>query len=221
MPRKRRVSRVSRTARAKTPFKLRLGKAARAIKLPASARRAAKVTPAKPTISAAKVAKALMKTSGSSLLLKTTAAYATSAAWQPVATFSVCQKTGTARYLDIWDCDHFDGFTDMHRNLAECRVWFADKGYTHWDSPQTRTGRINCYFKAPTAGNYVCNVELQSHSGPATVQCLIDSFNYGYLPFNGSIMQPHPATLSAGYHSFRIRQAAGSYFFNNLTVWKV
>jgi hypothetical protein len=109
----------------------------------------------------------------------------------------------------------------MQRNLADCRVWFSDKGFTYWDSTETRTGRINCYFRAPTAGNYVCNVELQSYGGPAQVECLIDSFSYGPLPFSGAITQPHAASLGAGYHSFRIRQMSGSFFFVSLFVWRV
>jgi hypothetical protein len=141
--------------------------------------------------------------------------------WFPVATFSVCLKTGTATWLDIWDNDHFDGFTDMQRCLTDCRVWFSDQGYTFWDSAQTKTGRINCYFRAPSSGNYLCNVQLQSFGGTAQVQCLIDSFNFGPLPFSGTIQQPHLRSLSAGYHSFRIRQDFGSYFFVGLTVWKV
>jgi hypothetical protein len=147
------------------------------------------------------------------------------AKWQlwwpfPVATFTVCQKTGTAAWLDIWDADHFDGFTDMQRSVSDCRAWFSGDGYTFWDSAQTKTGRVNAYFRAPTDGRYLCNVQLQSYGGPAQVQCLIDSFNFGPLPFNGTISQPHYRDLKAGYHSFRIRQDSGSYFFVGLTVWK-
>ena len=35
----------------------------------------------------------------------------------------VCQKTGTARYVDFWDTDEFDGFTDHGAVLADCRAW--------------------------------------------------------------------------------------------------
>ena len=108
----------------------------------------------------------------------------------------------------------------MKQCLAICRAWFSADGFTFWDSPQTKTGRINCYFKAPTAGNYVCTAQLESYGGPAQVECLIDAFNFGPLGFNGAISQPHPAALSAGYHSFRIRQKAGAFFFVGLTVWK-
>ena len=157
---------------------------------------------------------------GSKELFQKNPSFAMWRAWLPIATFSVCQKTGTATYLDIWDADHFDFFTDMQRNLSECRVWFSADGFTYWDSPQTKTGRINCYFRAPSAGNYVCNVELQSYGGPATVECLIDSLSFGPLPFNGTITQPHATSLSAGYHSFRIRQMSGSFFFVGLSVWQ-
>ena len=119
------------------------------------------------------------------------------------------------------DCDHFDGFTDIPTSLADCRVWFSANGFTFWGSLETKTGRINCYFRAPSTGIYVCNVQLQSHGGPAMVECLIDNFSLGPLPFNGAINQPHTAMLGAGYHHFRIRQESGSFFFSNLTVWKV
>ena len=145
------------------------------------------------------------------------------AAWSQVAYFSVCRKTGSAYYLDIWDADHFDGFTDMQRCVQDCRAWFSADGYTFWGSGETKTGRVNCYFVAPTTGHYVCTAALQSYppGSAAQVECLIDSFSFGPLPFSGTIYQPHPCDLSAGGHHFRIRQMSGSFFFLSLTVWKV
>ena len=203
-------------------YHLVLGEAPKAVKIPPrNERRVHRIAPAKPTITPQIVVRAFKATAGAKDLIEQIPSFGQPQSWLPVATFSVCQKTGTAAFLDIWDADHFDGFTDMQRCLADCRVWFSAKGFSFWDSPQTKSGRINCYFRAPVAGNYVCNVQLQSYAGPAQVECLIDSFSYGPLPFNGSINQPHPAALSAGYHSFRIRQMDGSYFFISLTIWKV
>lgn len=130
-------------------------------------------------------------------------------------------KTGTARFLDMWDVDHFDGFTDMQRCLTDCRAWFSADGFTFWDSPETKTGRINCFFNAPSTGTYICDAQLQSFGGSAVVECRIDSSSFGNLPFNGSITQPHTCNLTTGGHSFRIRQVSGSFFFIGLTVWKI
>lgn len=143
--------------------------------------------------------------------------------WLPTAYFSVCGKTGTAYYLDIWDADHFDGFTDMARCVADCRAWFSGDGFTTWGSNQTKTGRVNCYFVAPTDGHYICTAALQSYptGSGAQVECLIDNSSFGPLPFSGTIYQPHPCDLRAGGHHFRIRQMSGSFFFLSLTVWKV
>ncbi len=202
-------------------FHLVLGETHQTVKIPPrKERRIVRSVPAKPTIAPQIVARALKKTPGSKELLKQIPNFAKPELWLPVATFSACQRTGTAAFLDVWDADHFDGFTDMQHCISDCRIWFSANGFGFWDSPQTKTGHVNCYFRAPTAGNYVCNVQLQSYNGAAQVECLIDSFNYGPLPFNGSINQPHPASLSAGYHSFRIRQISGSYFFIYLAVWK-
>lgn len=144
-------------------------------------------------------------------------------AWSEVAYFSVCEKRGYARYLDIWDADHFDGFTDMHRCITDCRAWFSADGYAGWGSAETKTGRVNCYFYAPTAGNYICTASLQSY--PSTqqsmVECLIDNSSFGPLPFTGTIHQPHPCLLTQGGHHFRIRQLRGSFFFLALTVHRV
>lgn len=139
-----------------------------------------------------------------------------------IAHFSVCGKTGAAQYLDIWDCDHFDGFTDMQHDVSNCRAWFSHTGYSTWGSPQTTTGRINCYFNAAVAGNYSCVVHLQSYpaSSGATVECLIDNSSFGNLPFTGSVIQPHFSVLSKGGHHFRIRQKTGAFFFLSLTVYR-
>jgi len=202
-------------------FRLKLGNAPRSIRLPA--RKSAKKLRAAPTraITARAAARALAATPGASALIKRLPALALPGLWRPVATFTVCRKTGTAQWLDLWDTDHFDGFTDMQHDLDNCRAWFAADGYTAWGAPQTKTGRVNCCFRAPAAGLYVCHARLQSYAGPAVVQCLIDAFNFGSLPFNGPIDQPHPAVLGAGYHHFRIRQQSGAFFFVGLTVWKV
>ena len=147
----------------------------------------------------------------------------TLAFWWPVAIFCVCVKLGTARYLDIWDADHFDGYTDMRHNLDECRAWFSAEGYDQWGSSQSKTGRINCYFDAPTAGDYVCVASLRSFpdSSRATVECRIDDFSFGPLAWQGTINQPHPCNLSAGGHHFRIWQQSGSFFFLGLDVYRV
>jgi len=138
-----------------------------------------------------------------------------------IAYFSVCSKSGAARYLDIWDSDHFDGFTDMQHCVSDCRAWFSHQGFTTWGSPQTATGRVNCYFNAASAGYYSCVAQLQSYpsSSGATVECLIDNSSFGPLPFTGTIVQPHFSVLSAGGHHFRIRQQNGAFFFLSLTVY--
>ncbi len=143
--------------------------------------------------------------------------------WVEVAYFSVCLKRGYARYLDIWDSDQFDGFTDMRQCLRDCRVWFSAEGFGSWGSGETKTGRVNCYFHAPSDGNYVCTAILQSYpsSQSAAVECLIDSSSFGTLGFVGIKHQPHPCFLAKGGHHFRIRQLRGSFFFLALMVHRV
>ena len=208
--------------KAQSSFKLVLGRAAGKVALPSrEERKLRQVKLVRATKSPYPIVRALRESVGAAELISKIPNLAKAALWSPVARFSVCSKSGTAAWLDIWDDDHFDGFTDMARCVRDCRVWFSADGYTTWGSSQTRTGRINCYFRAPSAGNYVCNAQLQSYGGPARVECLIDSYNFGALPFSGPIDQPHPMYLSAGYHSFKIRQLSGSFFFISLTVWKV
>ena len=202
-------------------FRLKLIEAKKSLDLKRDARKVAAVKPAKPTTDPKYVLKALTASLGGPEIIAKVPNIRDLTLWLPTATFSVCMKTGTALWLDIWDADHFDGFTDMQRCLTDCRAWFSADGFDFWGSAQTKTGRINCFFNAPTAGNYICTAELQSFGGPALVECLIDNSSFGNLPVNGTVVQPHPCVLSAGGHSFRIRQVSGSFFFVSLTVWKV
>lgn len=166
---------------------------------------------------------ALKATAGADELLSQIPQFDSLTAWREIAYFSVCQKRGHARYLDIWDSDQFDGFTDMERCLRDCRVWFSAGGYEFWGSGQTKSGRVNCYFHAPSDGDYLCTASLQSYPAAqqSMVECLIDDSSFGPLPFIGTIHQPHPCSLSAGGHHFRIRQLQGSFFFLSLVVHRV
>jgi hypothetical protein len=166
---------------------------------------------------------ALKATKGAEAVLERLPTLDDVSSWLPTAYFSVCRKTGSARYLDIWDADHFDGFTDMQRCVSDCRAWFSGDGFEFWGSGATKTGRVNCYFVAPTAGTYTCNARLQSYppSAAASVECRIDNSSFGPLSWTGTIDQPHISSLSPGGHHFRIWQRSGGFFFLSLTVWKV
>ena len=166
---------------------------------------------------------ALKATKGAEAVLKRIPLLDRPELWLSTAYFSVCRKSGTARYLDLWNGDHFDGFTDMQHCISDCRAWFAGDGYSFWGSDDTKTGRVNCYFTAPATGWYTCNAKLQSWppSSSALVECFIDNSSFGQLPVFGTINQPHQTHLSAGGHHFRIRQVSGSFFFLSLTVWAI
>lgn len=187
-------------------------------------RRPAKIARVNVKPTTAQIVRAFKKARGYEDIVKRIPKAATVKGWDrgtQVAYFSVCSKSGDARWLDIWDADHFDGFTNMQRCVSDCRAWFSHTGYTTWGSPQTNTGRINCYFNAAVAGNYSCVVQLQSYGGSAQVECLIDNSTYGLLPVSGTILQPHFAALAAGGHHFRVRQTSGSFFFLSLTVYRL
>ena len=201
-------------------FRLRLLESAEA--QPAE-RKTGRITRAKPETSARAVLKSLKDTPGADEILKRAPAFGELALWNEIAYFSVCRKSGSARWLDIWDADHFDGFTDMQRCVSDCRAWFSADGFATWGSAETKTGRVNCYFTAPSAGNYVCNARLQTYPSTArsVVECRIDNSSFGPLAWTGTIDQPHPCTLAVGGHHFRIWQVSGSFFFLSLTVFRV
>ena len=201
-------------------FRLRLINARRAVKADRARERAPR---AKTETTPRAVLRALKATTGGDEILERVPGFGDLELWQQIAFFSVCLKSGSARFLDIWDADHFDGFTDMQRCLNDCRAWFSANGFSTWGSNQTKTGRVNCYFRAPSNGNYICNARLQSYplSATSVVECLIDNSSFGPLSWSGTIDQPHPCTLSAGFHHFRIRQVSGGFFFLSLTVYRM
>jgi hypothetical protein len=205
---------------AERDFRLRLLESAEA--QPADRRRE-RVTRVKSETSPRAVLRSLKATPGADEILGRVSDFGELALWKEVAYFSVCRKSGSARWLDLWDADHFDGFTDMQRCVNDCRAWFSADGFTTWGSSQTKTGRVNCYFTASAAGNYICNARLQSYPTGATsvVECRIDNSSFGPLSWSGTIDQPHPCVLAAGGHHFRIWQVSGAFFFLSLTVYQV
>src|SRR6266478_2399951 len=132
-------------------YSMKIIKSTKVIKAEARPRPVAKVN-VKPTT--AEIVRAFKKARGYQDIVARIPKAATVAGWDggtQIAHFSVCRKTGSASWLDIWDCDHFDSFTDMQRSFSECRAWFSHTGYSTWGSAQTATGRINCYFNAALA----------------------------------------------------------------------
>jgi hypothetical protein len=202
-------------------YRMKLVKSTKALKREARPPRIAKVN-VKPTTE--EIVRAFKKVRGYEEILEQIPKAATVAGWErgtQIAYFSVRNKTGAASWLDLWDCDHFDGLSDMQRSVADNRAWFSHSGFTTWGSAQTATGRINCYFNAAVAGYYSCVAQLASYpsSSRSVVECVIDNSSFGNLPFTGTIIQPHFSNLSAGGHHFRIRQVSGSFFFLSLTVY--
>ena len=197
-----------------------IGEPLKPIDLPVSARETERVEPTVPPIDPREVLKTYAKTpAGASVVGEFPEILDPTPGLAPLAGFAACGKSGTAQYLDVWDCDHFDYVTDMGRNLSECRIWFSGNGYGQWGSAETKTGRINCYFRAPEERMYRCDATLQSYGGPAVVECLLDGSSFGFLTVGGTITQPHFRSLAAGYHAFRIRQVSGSFFFLSLNVY--
>jgi hypothetical protein len=146
---------------------------------------------------------------------------------QETAFFSVCTKTGTASFLDLWDVDHFDFFTDMQSSLNNCWAWFSPDGFEFYGAPQGKTGRVNCTFQAPVDGTYLVIASLLSDGGSGTVHYVLDDFgpgsaavDLGAFTFTGPVNQAFVLSLGANSHSFRIDQETGGFFFLSLTVYQ-
>src|SRR5256714_12140320 len=132
-------------------------------KAQASDRKRDRVARAKPETSARAVLKSLKETAGAEDILERVPDFGELALWQEIAYFSVCGKSGSARWLDIWDADHFDGFTDMQRCVNDCRAGFSADGFATWGSAETKTGHGNCYFNTTAARNHACHPRLASY----------------------------------------------------------
>ena len=124
-------------------YRMKILKSTRAIKAEPRLRAVGKVN-TEPTTE--EIVRAFKKVRGYEDIVARIPRAATVSGWDggtQIAYFSVCRKSGAASWLDIWDCDHFDGFTDMPRAVSDCRAWFSHTGYSTWGSAQTGTGRIN------------------------------------------------------------------------------
>lgn len=139
-----------------------------------------------------------------------------------IAEFTVCSKSGTARFLDLWNCDHFDGFSDMQKSINDCSAWFSGTGFRSWGSPETRKGVINCNFRAPERGIYFFNVRLKSYPtrNRAKIRFTLDNEDSPVIVFQGLSDVPHEDYLTRGYHHFRIKQLNGAFYFLSLTIFR-
>ena len=78
-------------------YRLVIGRGAKGLsRLPQSERKLGRATPAKPTIQPSVIVRALKATNGAQEVIAEIPSLGTARSWLPVATFSVCQKTGTA-----------------------------------------------------------------------------------------------------------------------------
>ena len=85
-----------------------------------------------------------------------------------IAYFGVCSKSGSATWLDIWDCDQFDGFTDMGCSATEpprCvyRVECLMDNISFGLLPVTRT-ILQLHFSVLSAGGH--HFRIRQVSGP-------------------------------------------------------
>ena len=183
---------------------------------------------AAPRMSPQAAVAAVRATNGADELIAQVPSLADASLLQETAFFSVCTKTGTATFLNLWDVDHFDGFTDMQSSLNDCTAWFAPEGFGEFfGSPPTTTGRANCTFQAPIDGTYTAIASLISFGDSATVRYILDDFWPGSSPtylgsftFTGPVDQVFVFSLDANSHSLRIDQEAGGFFFSSLTLFQ-
>jgi len=182
---------------------------------------------AAPRMSPQAAVAAVRATSGADELIAQVPSLADASVLQETASFSVCTKTGTATFLDLWDVDHFDFLADMQSSLNSCTAWFAPDGFEFFGSPPNKTGRVNCTFHAPVNGTYLAIASLISFLGSATVHYIIDDFGPGSSPtdlgsftFTGPVNQAFVFSLTANSHGLRIDQEAGGFFFSSLTLYQ-
>jgi len=182
---------------------------------------------ATPRLSPQAAVAALRATSGADEVIARVPNLADASQLQETAFFSVCTKTGTASFLDLWDVDHFDFFTDLQSSLNNCSAWFSPDGFEFYGAPQGKTGRVNCTFEAPVDGTYLVIVSLLSDGGSGTVHYIVDDFgpgsastDLGAFTFTGPVNQAFVFSLAANSHSFRIDQEAGGFFFLSLTLYQ-
>jgi hypothetical protein len=183
---------------------------------------------ATPRLSPHAAVAAVRATSGADELIAQIPNLADASQLQETAFFSVCTKTGTAGFLDLWDVDHYDFFTDLQSSLNNCSAWFSPDGFDFYGAPQGKTGRVNCTFQAPVDGTYLAIASLVGDGGnSATVRYILDDFGPGSAPtdlgafvFTGPVNQAFVLSLTANSHSVRIDQEAGGFFFSSLTLYQ-
>ena len=166
---------------------------------------------------------ALESSPGGELLLEHVPLLGSHGAWNQVAYFDVHGWSGLATALTLWDAD-FDGFFNMQECLDNNFAVFTGASWdTEFGAPGTTTGRVCCFFEAPSAEYYVINVQLDSltfESFSPVVAFFIDDIPIGERQWKGSINQPLAIHVQDGFHRFDIRQVSDSFHFRSVTIWQ-
>ena len=157
--------------------------------------------------------------------------------WGEVASFTVCETSGTALGgTFVWDADFPGNSLTLFDAETNCYAYFAGaEDLGGLIPPQTLTGQVWCHFAAPTTGYYLflpsAQTYVDQYYGPdyyAAVECLIDDASFGEFQMRPGhhLNQPLIANLAATQnpnlaHRFTIRQVTGGVFFWSLQVWNI
>lgn len=157
--------------------------------------------------------------------------------WGEVASFTVCETSGTALGgTFVWDADFPGNSLTVFDAETNCYAYFAGaEDLGGLIPPQTLTGQVWCHFAAPTTGYYLflpsAQTYVDQYYGPdyyAAVECLINGASFGEFQMRPGhhLNQPLIANLAATQdpdlaHRFTIRQVTGGVFFWSLQVWNI
>ena len=95
-----------------------------------SDRKRDRITRAKPETTARAVLRSLNDTPGADDILKRVPDFGELALWQQIAYFSVCRKSGSARWLDIWA--RLQSYPATARSVVECLIDNSSFGPLSW-----------------------------------------------------------------------------------------
>jgi hypothetical protein len=157
--------------------------------------------------------------------------------WGEVASFTVCETTGTAMGgTFVWNADFPGSLLTLFDAEANCYAYFAGaEDLGGLIPPQILSGQVWCHFAAPHPGYYLflpsAQTYVDDYYGPdyyAAVECLIDNVSFGEFQmwpghhFNQPLLANLAAAENPGVaHRFTIKQLTGGVFFWSLRVWSI
>lgn len=131
-----------------------------------------------------------------------------------IAYFTSKVKSGTAKWIDFWNADLYDGESHLERLHTQDKIQFRGKRYTYLDEIDAGYGNgvIQAIFGVPTSDYYLIIAKLSSVKSIVNIAVDDNIIGMHWIEETGQEI-PVMVHLPAGQHTMNVIQLSKIAFF--------